>query len=225
MKSILKISLVILLVLFVLILIYINIKKYTSNNNLEVMVQEASIIEKNVDDMKVNAVYNMTSFNVIATKKVPQSVFNSTTGNSSKNNVVENDLDTHNDISVSIDNEHVEEDVDYIKDINLVNLEITNCDFENSNLILTITDNNEIAYSWNEQYKIEKKNEEGWEELNRTNPEKSLLFKKIYIRNENNQIDFKINWINDYGELDIGIYRIIKESEGNKFYSNEFEIK
>ena len=82
-----------------------------------------------------------------------------------------------------------------------------------------------MLYSLNDRYKIEKKNENSWEELNRINPEIVLLIKRNYTFDENNQYDFVINWINDYGELEVGTYRIVKEFEGDTFYSNEFEIK
>ena len=91
-------------------------------------------------------------------------------------------------------------------------------------VILPITDNNEVPYSLNDRYKIEKLNNEEWEEVERINPEKVLLIVKKYNLDENNQYNFEINWTNGYGELEEGTYRIVKEFEEDVFYSNEFVI-
>ena len=50
-------------------------------------------------------------------------------------------------------------------------------------------------------------------------------FKGLYILDENHQMRQNINWLNSYGKLQKGIYRIEKEADGNVFYSNEFIIK
>lgn len=135
---------------------------------------------------------------------------------SETNSVIENN---------NIEQEQTKGNKIYIKKTSLVNLEITKYDLENNRVTVTITDNNEVPYSLNGRYKIEKKNEDSWEELNRINPETVLLIKRNYTLDENNQYDFVINWINDYGELEAGTYRIVKELEGDIFYSNEFEVK
>lgn len=222
MKSIFKIGFILLLILFIIALIYLNIKKYSINQS-RTIVLETSVIEENIEDMKVNVVYNVTSLNVTATKRIPQFTQNNTKGYAHSKDVSEfNEIIKSEDVEIINENN---EDENIIKNPELVSMEITDYRLEENRVTLTITDNNEVPYNLNDRYKIEKKNVDSWEELKRINPETMLLIKKNYTLDENNQYDFIIHWINDYGELDLGVYRIVKEFEEDTFYSNEFEIK
>lgn len=111
----------------------------------------------------------------------------------------------------------------YIKDVNLVTLEINEDTVTSENATLIITDNNVVAYNFEYYFEIERKKDGGWQEVERLNDRSSLLLG--YNRNENNQYIFNTNWKNEYGTLEIGTYRIVKYSEGIKFCSNEFKIK
>lgn len=96
-----------------------------------------------------------------------------------------------------------------------------------SGVNILVIDNNEVPYTWNADYKIEQKINETWIE---TKPNKEVIIPEVdYNRNDNNEIFFEINWINDYGELPNGIYRIVKtvndDNTNIKIYSNEFEIQ
>ena len=160
--------------------------------------------------------------------KTTDSVCEMITGNENNQNLVSMEQKIELDIVSDSDIEQIDKSKiikNSGKNPNLVSLEITKYDLENNLVTVTITDNNEVPYSLNDRYKIEKKNEDSWEELNRINPETTLLIKRNYTLDENNQYDFIINWINDYGELEVGIYRIVKEFEGDIFYSNEFKFK
>ena len=135
-----------------------------------------------------------------------------------------NMLENNNVFNNSVETNNLDVEDTLVKDPNLVSLEITKYDLENNNLTLTITDLNEIGFQWTQRYSIEKKNDNIWEELERVNPEKALLISSSYDRNEKNQVHFLIHYNYDYGKLEPGIYRVVKKSEENIFYSNEFEV-
>ena len=220
MKKMLKILLV--TVLAVLVgLVYFNTKDY-KNDSYEEKEVVAEKGEGQVNEIEVDVVYNVASMNVSATEKIAQSTQNRTTGY-----IPQKDESKFNEIIESENVEGIEEnneDENIVKNSELVNLEITDYRLEENKITLTITDNNEVPYSLNDRYKIEKLNNEEWEEVERINPEKVLLIVKKYNLDENNQYNFEINWTNGYGELEEGIYRIVKEFEEDVFYSNEFEI-
>ena len=220
MKKMLKILLV--TVLAVLVgLVYFNTKDY-KNDSYEEKEVVAEKGEGQVNEIEVDVVYNVASMNVSATEKIAQSTQNRTTGY-----IPQKDESKFNEIIESENVEGIEEnneDENIVKNSELVNLEITDYRLEQNKITLTITDNNEVPYSLNDRYKIEKLNNEEWEEVERINPEKVLLIVKKYNLDENNQYNFEINWTNGYGELEEGTYRIVKEFEEDVFYSNEFEI-
>ena len=220
MKKMLKILLV--TVLAVLVgLVYFNTKDY-KNDSYEEKEVVAEKGEGQVNEIEVDVVYNVASMNVSATEKIAQSTQNRTTGY-----IPQKDESKFNEIIESENVEGIEEnneDENIVKNSELVNLEITDYRLEENKITLTITDNNEVPYSLNDRYKIEKLNNEEWEEVERINPEEVLLIAKKYNLDENNQYNFKINWTNGYGELEEGTYRIVKEFEEDVFYSNEFEI-
>ena len=90
-----------------------------------------------------------------------------------------------------------------------------------SGLTIIITDNNEEQYGWGENYGIQEKVNGEWKKL-----KVNMEFNSVaYLLDENHQIRQNINWVNSYGKLPKGIYRIEKEVDGNVFYSNEFIIK
>ena len=220
MKKMLKILLV--TVLAVLVgLVYFNTKDY-KNDSYEEKEVVAEKGEGQVNEIEVDVVYNVASMNVSATEKIAQSTQNRTTGY-----IPQKDESKFNEIIESENVEGIEEnneDENIVKSPELVSLEITEYRLEENRITLTITDNNEVPYSLNDRYKIEKLNNEEWEEVERINPEKVLLIVKKYNLDENNQYNFEINWTNGYGELEEGTYRIVKEFEEDVFYSNEFEI-
>ena len=221
MKMMLKVLSVIAFVVLIVGLVYFNIKDY-KKDSYEEKEAVAEKVEGQVNETEVSVVYNVVGMNVTATEKISQSTQNRTTGY-----IPQKDESKFNEIIESENVEGIEEnneDENIVKSPELVSLEITEYRLEENRITLTITDNNEVPYSLNDRYKIEKLNNEEWEEVERINPEKVLLIVKKYNLDENNQYNFGINWTNGYGELEEGIYRIVKEFEEDVFYSNEFEI-
>ena len=107
------------------------------------------------------------------------------------------------------------------KNIENVQIEIEENTITSSGLTIIITDKNEEPYGWGENYGIEEKVNGEWKKLKANIDFNS----KAYILDENHQMRQNINWVNSYGKLQKGIYRIEKEADGNIFYSNEFIIK
>lgn len=91
---------------------------------------------------------------------------------------------------------------------------------------ILITDNNIEKYGWGNNFRLQKKVDDIWEEINEIN---ELNFIAIsYQVDENNHLKLDTNYGDYYGELKDGIYRIVKSVYDNGYidlYSNEFEIK
>ena len=107
------------------------------------------------------------------------------------------------------------------KNVENVEIKVEENTITSSGLTIIITDNNEEQYGWGESYGIQEKVNGEWKKLKANTDFNSVA----YLLDENHQIRQNINWVNSYGKLPNGIYRIEKEADGNVFYSNEFIIK
>ena len=110
-----------------------------------------------------------------------------------------------------------------------VTIEIDNDTVKSESLSIIITDNNVNPYGWGMDFKIQKKTNENWEDLNYISDD-IVWIDIIYELNESNQWTQKLDIETYYGTLSNGIYRIVKpviDYDGNyvNIYSNEFEIK
>jgi len=107
-----------------------------------------------------------------------------------------------------------------------VTIEVLKNTITNESAEILITDNNQDHYGWGVNFRLQKKDNEKWEELK---PIRELSFIEIaYIVDENNQIKMKIDYGKNYGTLENGVYRIVKPIYDKKYidlYSKEFEIK
>lgn len=107
-----------------------------------------------------------------------------------------------------------------------VTIEVLEDTITNESVDILITDNNKDQYGWGASFRVQKKVDDVWEELN---PIKELSFIEVaYEVGENNQLKLKTDYGKYYGKLDNGIYRIVKpiyDKEYIYLYSNEFEIK
>lgn len=95
---------------------------------------------------------------------------------------------------------------------------------EKANIL--ITDNNIQKYSYGDSFRLQKKENNEWKEIEPVNP---LNFISIaHNINDLNQLTLEINYEKYYGVLEDGIYRIVKSVYDNGYidlFSNEFEIK
>lgn len=138
-------------------------------------------------------------------------ITNSKSNNLTENkNVVQNEIyENNNNISVN-DNK-----------IKNVQIKIEENTISPSGVSIIITDNNDDPYTWGENYAVQEKVKDEWKTLNA-----NMNFNSnAYVLDKNNQLKQNINWVNAYGNLPKGTYRIEKEADGDKFYSNEFVIK
>ncbi len=118
-------------------------------------------------------------------------------------------------------------ELNYNRSIENVTIEVLEDTISRDGVTVVITDNNEDQYGWGEDYIIERKDGDEWQEIE---PTKSKITRLIaYKRDEKNQVTFNIKWNEYYGSLEDGIYRIGKNAgsyqEDNLVYSEEFEIK
>ena len=93
-----------------------------------------------------------------------------------------------------------------------------------SGATIIITDDNEIKYTYEEYYKLEKRIDHVWYELKSRG---DVFFNEIgYLVDDNNELEMDIDWSKTYGNLTSGKYRIIKRIyDGEyKYFSVEFDL-
>lgn len=92
---------------------------------------------------------------------------------------------------------------------------------------ILITDKNQNTYGWGEDFRVQKKENGNWEDLKWLSD--NLAFNALaYLLDENQQLKMTVNYAEYYGNLEKGIYRIVKpvyDGEYIDLYSDEFEIK
>ena len=108
-----------------------------------------------------------------------------------------------------------------------VTIEVDNITVSLESVSITITDNNVDQYGWGVEFRVQKKVNGEWKELNYISDDLSWI-DIAYELNEDNQLTQKLDIEKYYGKLSNGIYRIVKPVYDNGYiniYSNEFEIK
>ena len=84
-----------------------------------------------------------------------------------------------------------------------------------SGATVTITDTNETPYIYGQWYKIQRKTDQGWQDV--APVIKDYGFEDIgYFPNANGQVKFTIDWQWLYGQLPSGTYRLWKETGTQK---------
>ena len=117
------------------------------------------------------------------------------------------------------------EEITFNRDKEKVTIEVLSDSVSQNGLTIVITDKNEHPYGWGKSYKIQQKSGDEWKDLI---PITEMYFEEIaYVLDENGQYKQNIDWSKFYGELEKGIYRVVKDTYDKGyvyFYSNEFEI-
>lgn len=118
------------------------------------------------------------------------------------------------------------EEITFNRDKEKVKIEVLADTVTPSGVTIVVTDKNEDFYGWGKSYKVEQKVNGEWKALT---PRTEMIFEELaYGLDKNGQFKQEINWTRFYGELEKGIYRIVKDTYDKgyiNFYSNEFEIK
>ena len=108
-----------------------------------------------------------------------------------------------------------------------VTIQVDNTTITPESVTIIITDNNNEHYAWGVEFRVQKKVNEEWEDLEYISDDLAWI-DIAYEVNEDNQLVLKLDIEKYYGKLSNGIYRIVKPVYDNGYidiYSNEFEIK
>lgn len=110
-----------------------------------------------------------------------------------------------------------------------VTIEILENTVKRNSLKIIITDNNEYKYGWTYAFRIQKKVDGNWQELEKVSDDMSF-YGAVYEFDKNNKMLLQINCEKYYGILENGIYRIVKPVYDIGYflvdlYSDEFTIK
>lgn len=128
-------------------------------------------------------------------------------------------IEVYNDIIINI--EPVE-----VNKIENVLMTIKEGTLTNTGATVVITDTNTNKHTFNSEYRIDKKVNDGWVEAKRI--DNNFAFKDLaWVAGDDNTITNNLNWEKLYGELEKGQYRIVKKVDGKMFCAIqvEFEIK
>lgn len=126
-------------------------------------------------------------------------------------------------------NENIQNSISRTKsNIENVTMEVLPDTITRESVTILITDNNEKKGSCGEAFKVQKKTNNEWQNLEPISD--MLTWTTIaYMPNENGQFKMSLNIKKCYGELSNGTYRIMKDyaayNAGGEIYSNEFKIK
>ena len=87
----------------------------------------------------------------------------------------------------------------------------------NTSATIIISDNTNKNYVYAEDFKIQKKVRGRWKDL----PSKTIFFNALgYYVDENGKLEMECNWKSMYGELEKGMYRIIKTAGNMEIYAD-----
>lgn len=155
---------------------------------------------------------------VVAYKIIEKSVTNRADFNFAVENISSTPVNT-------IDNG--QNDTELNRNTNNVTIEVDNTTISPESVTIIITDNNTEHFAWGVEFRVQKKVNEEWEDLEYVSNDLSWI-DIAYEVNEDNQLTLKLDIEKYYGKLSNGIYRIVKPVYDNEYidiYSNEFEIK
>lgn len=155
---------------------------------------------------------------VVAYKIIEKSVTNRADFNFAVENISSSPVNT-------IDNG--QNDTELNRNTNNVTIEVDNTTISPESVTIIITDNNTEHFAWGVEFRVQKKVNEEWEDLEYVSNDLSWI-DIAYEVNEDNQLTLKLDIEKYYGKLSNGIYRIVKPVYDNGYidiYSNEFEIK
>ena len=196
-KIFLGIIIILLVILGIMTVSYFNMKKVAIENFNQVLwsAQEKMNLYKKISELEEkNNTTNMTMPNSNVT------VVNNT--------VSQNEIPEQRDDSIDIDK---------------VTIEVDKNSITPTSVSIIITNNNENELTYGEEFKIQKKIDGEWRDLNYL--PNTIWNAMAYITKGNSQTNKKLNIENYYGELENGIYRVVKPVFDGNIYSDEFEIE
>ena len=114
------------------------------------------------------------------------------------------------------------------RNVKKVKMSIKEGTLTQSSASIIILDNNDTPYAYDEWFRIDRKVNNKWEEVNRIN--NNYIVRDIaYDIRKNKKLETTVKWGDLYGELKKGKYRLVKkvyDNDGNDIYiSTEFIIE
>ena len=109
------------------------------------------------------------------------------------------------------------------KNKNKVEISIKEGTLSSEGATIIITDTNKEKFTWIPAYTLQQKKNKKWQDMLLKYPENITDLPDKTIENKTGTIEQSLVWSNKYGTLESGEYRIVKESDGMKFYA-EFKI-
>ncbi len=155
---------------------------------------------------------------VITYKLIERNITNRADFNFTVENISSNPVDTVN---------HEQNDTKSNRNPNNVIIKVETTMIKPESVSITITDNNEHQYGWGVEYRVQKKINGEWKNLNYVSDDLSWI-DIAYQLNDDKEFTQKLDIEKYYGKLSNGIYRIVKPVYDDGYidiYSNEFEIK
>lgn len=129
-----------------------------------------------------------------------------------------------NEVNTQADVIELEDGVEVNRSSENVTIEVLPDTISSTSVEILITDNNVEHYGWGVEFGVQEKVDNEWKDLDYISDD--LTWTAIaYELDENNQLTQKLDIEEYYGELNNGIYRIVKTVYDGDIYSNEFEIK
>lgn len=139
-----------------------------------------------------------------------------------KYNIVEQNLYFNGDSSNIVESNNYSEEDYVMRTVDNVTMTIKEETLTNSSATIVILDKNKPSFIYGDWYRIDKKISDRWKELKPRN--ENYIFNAIGYSLENNDtLELKIDWIDLYGKLKRGQYRLVKKI-GNEYIATEFNI-
>lgn len=171
-----------------------NESKDNANNTIQNSVPNENVVNNNISN-STNSVSNTTNNTTNSTVENPSSVDNSSSNQNSVNSSV-SDLDI------------------IVKNKNKVQIELKSGELSLTGATIIIVDKNITPYVWGPGYKLQIKQDGVWKDME---PLREMNFEDIsYELNEEGIYEETINWLEDYGSLGQGNYRIVKSTNYNE---------
>ena len=104
-----------------------------------------------------------------------------------------------------------------------ITMEINKDTLTNISATIIITDLNKKENTYNDNFSIEKYEDAKWWVIKKLSKNKVTTL-PVYSVGEDNTLTMDLNWLDEYGTLDSGKYRIVKEISNGKYVTAEFTI-
>ena len=201
-KIFLVIIMILLIALGIMTYLYFNMRK-SAKNNLDMFLNEAEQLSK--ANEKLSKYQDLEAVENSTTSYIPEGVA------------------TADDINNS---EVKASDLEFNRSPENVKIEVIKDTISRDSVEILITDNYENSYGWGVEFGVQQKINGQWKKLNSVSDDLGWIA-LAYQLDSNNQLRQKLDIKQYYGELENGVYRIVKPVYDNGYidlFSDEFEV-